>query len=255
MEFDSTIETIITRHEYLSALHEDQMTKPEIQNHLETPRSTVDRAIRDLQEEILVKRVGSEYRLTRSGCLLLEEYEKFRNQVASICKSAKVIDPLPNEVPLSPVLFDSATFTVAEPHFPEKPAYKFIDILDQADTLRGLTPVCNSLYLDMLKEHVLDDDLTAELIGTSKVCNTLSDIHTSKLEYLEEASNFTLFRTTDELPYTLLVAESDEESFAGIVTYDEAGFHGSVLTDDGDAITWAKNQYAQYKRSVEQQIA
>jgi predicted transcriptional regulator len=240
------IDDIVTkRRDVLAALAEDPATKPDLVERLDTSRSTVDRAIADLEAYDLVRRPGDHYDLTMAGKTAYERHQDYLADLSAIARARDIVASLSPEVPFSHELLADAEIELAEPHDPNQPLELATDIISDASTLRKVTPAIFPICVEVLKEQATDG-LTVDLVVPADVVEAL------QTRYSEEMACFTdgdhQFQELPETPpYGLWIAETDDKEYVGLMPHSETGVRGLVVTDDRDALRWARDQYDHYR--------
>ena len=106
---------IDSRREVLEYLAADPRTQAEIAAALDVSRSTVTRAIQDLQAFDLVARVEGEYRSTKLGDSLLETHQRYLEMVSRIMDADTLFKHLPRDAPFETWLLTEGTFEPVVP--------------------------------------------------------------------------------------------------------------------------------------------
>lgn len=240
------------RHEVLDVLCDRSTTKPELVDSLDTSRSTIDRAIRDLLESGCVTERGPEYIGTTTGHLALEEFEQYRAKTQSIRKTREFLNYLPADAPLDSELLTGATISLAEEHAPEQALKPSIELLRDASSMRGLAPVVLAFYPDLIQNQVQQNGMSVEIVAAKTVLETLPDLVRARDEPLRHPEQISLYEAAGSLPYALWVMDTDEGEYAGITAYDSGGVAGVLINDTDPAVHWAQTQYEHYRDAAEQ---
>jgi predicted transcriptional regulator len=240
-------EILKKRHEWLPYLHDDSLTKSELCTTLDVSRSTVDRGIAGLETVELVERTTDGYRLTSFGCLLSQLWASYTNALDAICSAQAMQTSLPSGQYGEQVLFDGADIVLPESHLPEKPTRRIIDLITEANSIYGFTPVIHDQYVTASYERVMAGELDFEFIVTSPVLEGLVSLYS---EWLIDALDVESFRVheVDQLPsFGLALFENDKTCTVVLAIYADNGLSGIVLNDTTRAIGWAKQLYQSYE--------
>ena len=235
------------RHHVLRALCTESATKPELVEKLDASRSTIDRAIRDLEDVECIESSDGRYRPTTTGQLALLEYDDYVSKTDTIDHATAFVNELPAESPIDCAMLRGCEITLSEPHAPELALQSSIDVFDRATTMRGLAPVVLTLYPKLIGDQVAAGDLTVEIVAQQNVVDSLAALDGNNGAQMTETDAVSIYSTTDSLPYALWIMETSEQDVAGITAYADGSVHG-VLTNDSDvALRWAQDQYQTYK--------
>ena len=115
------IDALASRSDLIDALSAEPKDKREIVDELDVSRSTVDRAIRELEVLRVVEYGSGGLTLTFAGRLLVREYRGFEERVASVLDAQSVITVLGRESDLDARLLAGAEIVPADSVAPFKP--------------------------------------------------------------------------------------------------------------------------------------
>ena len=250
-EPDRRFRTVLeNRHEVLEHLLTHSATKPELVDALDTSRSTVDRAIRDLTETGCVTESGAEYVATTTGRLAFDEFDRYRTGARSVRKTREFLDYLPADAPLDTAILTGATVTLSEAHAPDRALAPSIDLFERATALEGLAPVVLTLYPDVIANRGQRRDRTVEIIAETAVIETLPTLASSQVESLLNDETVSLLEASESLPYALWLMETPDGEYAGITAYDSGGVGGVLINDSAEAVRWARERYADVRATA-----
>lgn len=234
------------RNDVLRHLVDSPTTKTDLVETLDVSRSTVDRAIRDLQTIECATRTEGRFVATTTGRLALEEYERYVARTDSIRDSRAFLDVIPDDAPLDAAMLDGASITLPDEHAPEEALQPSIELLGKSTSLRGTAPVVLSFYPDLFDAHVREHDLTVESVAEEAVIATLPTMMSDRVEPFIQHENVSFYRVRESLPYALWLMETPDGTHAGITAYDSGGVAGLLINDSTAAVRWAEAQYEQY---------
>ncbi|OYR60265.1 hypothetical protein DJ83_10195, partial [Halorubrum ezzemoulense] len=128
------------RLDFLERLAAEPLRKHELVDALGHSRSTVNRAIDELEAAGLVAGETDGYLTTLSGRLLAEQYREFLTAAADLAAAGDVLDPLGADVGVDPaVLRKAETHRAAAPD-PYRPLEALDDALADADSVAAALP-------------------------------------------------------------------------------------------------------------------
>ena len=245
--FRSSLEN---RSDVLRLLVAGPTTKSGLVEATGTSRSTIDRAVRELEHAACIARQNGEYVATMTGRLALEEYDRYVTRTDSIRDARAFLDVLPDDAPLDSAMLHGASITLPDQHAPEEALQPSIDVLDDATSLRGTAPVVLSFYPDLFERRVRENDLSVEIVAEDEVLAVLPTMMSDRVEPFIHHERVSLFRATDALPYALWLMETPDGTHAGITAYDAGGVAGLLINDTPPAVEWAEHQYEQYRANA-----
>src|SRR6056297_1681780 len=124
------------RADLLRAVRDGAPPKPELAAALSVSRSTVDRAVRDLEDSGLVERAGG-VTLTLKGRLALDSYETFAAHLRDFEAAETALKTLPNDARVDRSLFRDATVVEATPVAPQRATEAYRSLVADATRVRG----------------------------------------------------------------------------------------------------------------------
>lgn len=236
---------LVRRAPVLEALQEGAMDRRELEQHLSVSKSTVHRFTRSLRENGLIDRSGGEFVLTPLGEVSVNKIAEFRASIETAWELAPVLQVAKaHGVDIDMGVFADATVTTAGPGNPYRPVNRFMSLVSETDTLRGLDPASiNPLYLDEIYERIIDG-MATDAVFPSPVVEDLLTVNPERARTAFESGNLTL-RVHDDLPFGLTVCDDR----VGVGVYDdETGLLRTYVdTDTSDAYEWAERVYADYR--------
>lgn len=242
----SDIDDIVTkRRDFLSTLRDGSATKPELVDRLETSRSTVDRAIDDLERYDLVRRPDDSYELTMAGKAAYERHRNYLDELSAIGQAREIIASLSPEVPFSHDLLADAKIELAEAHDPHQPIELAGEIISDATRLRKVSPAIFPICVDVLKKRAVNG-LSLGLVVPSDVLEAMASRYSDEIQCLDRDEH-QLYELTETPPYGLWVADTPDGQHVGLMPTSDTGVRGLIVTDDDDACRWALDQYEQYR--------
>lgn len=251
-EYGDRFRTILAnRSEILRAIATSATTKAELTDALDTSRSTIDRAIRDLQTIECVEREDGDYVLTTAGKLALDEYDRYRDRTDAIHEEFEFLNLLPVDAAPDPALIVGADIRLPESHAPEQALKPTIDLFQRATSMRGLAPVVLSFYPDLLLDQVQQEDASIEVVAAPDVLAVLPDLPSDRIEAFLAHENVSLYRYADDIPYALWLMTTADGEYAGITAYEAGGVAGVLVNDSDAAVQWAEAQFESYRADAE----
>ena len=238
------ISTVVKRTEFLDRLAEEPTSKRDLRDELDLSRSTVYKAVRELEDRGLVTETDAGVALTLVGRLLAEECLTFESRVAAVTDAEALLSALPADVPVTTDLLVGAETVRGERHAPTGPVAYIDEFVRRTDRVVGFTPVVLPQYVDMFHEEVVSGDLIADLVLETPVVEYLRENHGDRLSAALATGNLSVRRTDETLPFGLVVAEDEG---VVLIVYDESGDLRGVLMNDTDAaLDWGTDLFDTY---------
>lgn len=248
------LETLRSRFDVIDAVRETPRQKPALRSALNVSRSTIDRAVRELERAGLLTRGDDGYTVTLYGELLAERYESFVREASEVADGRSLLTELPHDVPIHPEMLSGADVTRAGPPAGHHPITCFEERLERAGRIRGLLHAVSQTSTSSLLVDRTDDGLSGEFV----LGPGLTERSPGRLRERGKTLCETGFRFYEHeaVPYGLVVldefdAEADE-AVVYLFVYDETNeLLGTIVNDAPDAVAWAETQYREYRRRAE----
>ncbi|WP_439027006.1 helix-turn-helix transcriptional regulator [Haloarchaeobius sp. DT45] len=241
------VEILSKRRRFLASLSDSPRQKPALAEDCDVARSTVDRAIRELEAAGLVTRGRRGYELSVSGELLYEQFCEFERRADAICGSEQILSMLPDSDLVDPQMLVGGTLTTADMHAPDRPMQETVDLVSDAVRVRGVSPAAHGAYVEIFDERIHGSGMVVELVFTPDVYMELA---TTYAEYMErEVPEYVTFYQIDELPpHGIMVVEhedgSEEASFGA---YTDSGLQAMVRNTREEAVRWAERRFEHFR--------
>lgn len=241
--------TLSKRYGVLAALIETPRTKPELIGVTETSRSTIDRAITDLENVNCVKEVDGRYQPTQLGRISHAEQTRYIEGTDDIARAGSVLNHICDSARIDIQFLRGVDVYTSSPHIPEGSLQPSIEKLGDAILLMGLAPVVLSTYTDLIENHIRQNKLNVEIVIPRAMLRPLLSF-SQAISNAVERGDVVLFLSDEELPYALWVMENKAKTVAGITIHENGGVQGLLMNDSPWAIAWARDEYASYRDSA-----
>lgn len=226
----------LRRREILASL-EEPLTKRELVEKLDISRSTVDRAIRQLEVEGLVTWADDSYRLTAVGRGMRSALERLLAVSDGIDSVVEGVGPIPTDIAFPPSLLADGTVRSVTPgdHGLPRSLRERIETADDiglvtpAETAPAVLACCRELsdcHIDAVIESSFVDELAERLPGIAR--------------WIAGSDRIQL-RSSDVPPLAVLVIATGDESTVVVVAYDDNGqVTGCLESSDADTVEWGR---------------
>lgn len=253
------LQVLRSRLDVVEALRESPRQKPELDAALECSRSTITRAIRDLEAAGMLRRGVDGYLLTPYGRLLHDRYDRFLAEAGAIAEARPLLEALEPDAPVDLALLAEADVAVTSPPAAYEPLTEVRARLESAGRVRGVVhgppePTTLSVLVDQV-----DAGLVGELVVDPSLRGSLRDRDRNRLDELRAADRFGIV-VGETLPYTLLVCDdrsgcddgigaepaatpaSDAATVVAIVADDHGDLRGTIVAAEPAAVAWATDR-------------
>lgn len=243
------------RGDVLKRLSETAAYKRDLAEEMEYSRSTINRAVSELEERDLVRRVEGGYEASVAGRLAVQYLEEFRDGIGDLTAADGVLAPLPADAEITPEAVAGSDALLAADPAPFRPLERVHDALAEADRYRAVLPALDdSRHVRLLYEHVVTDDRPAELIVSPDLFDTLREEFPRQTAVMAKQEAFRVLVADDLPPFALTLADTgtsaDEfasatETTVSMVVFSQSGgVHGVLANETASAVEWAESRLA-----------
>lgn len=228
---------------FLEHLCEHPAKKRDLIDELGVSRSTVDRALDDLQDAGLVRYTDGVYETTAAGVLAVKHYRSYIDQATDITAAHEALQPLPPDTRLDPAMVVGASVNLAEGPRPYQALQPLETALGNATRIRALLPnVADSRYIDLYRSRAtMGADV--ELVLSSQLSDTLKTQFPSVCKEMAEAASFSVSEAAVP-PFGVVLADDGGVTTVSVVVYTEAGsVHAVTHAGTLDAVRWAESLF------------
>lgn len=245
-QLTDVLHLLARRADLLECLRDGIQDKRELEETLGVSRSTLNRALNDLEENHLAIEQVDAYTVTPGGNVAC--------QIAQACKpltkALPVLTHLPPDVLLEPALFRDATVIKADQPNPEAPIDHLENLVSAGTHVKGMSPVAFSRYVRFFYGQIVEQNVCADIVIDEGCFEYLWANHHEKMQAILEIEHCTFWQMDDEVPFGLAIVD-DEQVWLGI--HDEKGrVEGAIVNDSNAAVEWALDVYDQYCERSEQ---
>jgi predicted transcriptional regulator len=159
----SLLKLVGRRSELLATLVEEPREKRGLEESVSASRSTVDRALKELEEAGLVRWRDGRYHATLGGRLQLQLYREFVERSAAVVDARAFLEALPADAAIGPGLVEGCTVIESEDLGRYELAPTMADMLTGADRMHvALSENMSPESIRKLVRTVNDEGVTAE---------------------------------------------------------------------------------------------
>ncbi|USZ69723.1 hypothetical protein NGM10_16625 (plasmid) [Halorussus salilacus] len=254
--------------------------KCELARELRESRSTIDRAVRELESAGFVDRTEDGYRTTLAGKLALEDRERHAARLDGIARFREALAGLAPDAPLDAALFEDAEVSLPESYSPHEPVETLASFLAEASHVRLFASAVVSRYVDLYRERV-EAGMTADLVFAEEVFEWLLARRKEDVSALLGTSGVSVSRTPLDRSFSLVLidradrgecadpadsadsaargtrttsaadagsvdpasAADRSDRAVGVMLYDDGSILGFVRTDSREAVAWADDLF------------
>lgn len=245
-QLTDVLHLLARRADLLEYLRADIHDKRKLEETLGVSRSTLNRALKDLEENHLVEEQIDGYEVTPGG--------NTAYQIAQVCKplteALPVLTYLPSDAPLDPALFRGSTVVKADQSNPEAPIDHLADLVRTGTHVKGISPVAFSRCVRLFYTQIIEQNIIADIVLGERCFEYLWAKHSEKMQTVLGTEHCTFWGLEGEPPFGLALVD-DEQVWVGIHD-DKGSIEGAIMNRSDAAVAWALDIYHQYQGWGEQ---
>jgi predicted transcriptional regulator len=242
--FSDVFRVVCKRARLLERVHDEERDIRDLRDAVDASRSTIYKAVRELERHRLVESVEGGYRATLFGRLVYRKYERLMAEGETLADLEPVFSRLAADLPLDPVVFRDATVVPADPRAPDEPIDELEAFLRETDRVRSVPGVTRTRYLDFAMEHVYSGDLEVEILVAEEIVEYLLSNHRERLQSLVDSEHVAYSQIEARPRFGLVVADESDRRVALTLYDDRQQMQAFVATDAPEAYAWASETYA-----------
>lgn len=251
----SAIRTLLDRREFLEALRDGPKDKRTLEETTDVSRSTVNRAVRDLETAHLVERTNGEYQTTAYGELLAEEFTSLLDSASFAWQVRDVLEQVTTaELDFELSRLADAEITTPTPANPGAPMDRVVEIKQNASTLRSLASGRSPGALDAHERGAGNSDVAFESVCSVDLVSWLvSDPERrEQLAGLLEHDGVSVYAYDGDIPVPIGITE--DVAFFGVESPEGAPVALVESTDDR-VREWAVERFESARDAADELVA
>lgn len=236
---DAVADALSKRASLLSVLADAPSTQRELRDELGVSRSTVYKALRELEALGIVTEVDAGYDLTGFGRLAWRRHTDWLARLDHLEAARRLLSEVPSDEWLPLSLFERGHVVVPGRSDPERPLRRMERFADETSTLRCLSPAGFPRYLDPIHQDVKAGQRVVTLVVEPPAARRLSEGY-ERFDDVIAADGFDLHVTADELPFGMMLFDTD---CIGLFVYDDGALVGAAFSEAPEALAWGETTY------------
>jgi predicted transcriptional regulator len=240
------LSVLLKRRGTVRRLDEGPAAKRTLVEALDCSRSTVDRAVRELESHGLVAYEDGRYELTPVGEQAVAGTTELLDRIGVARELRPFLEHLPpGRFDLDLELLADADVLLPEPGNPWAMINRHVGVLERAEDVRAVLPLLGLHAQQVVHERVVEAGARAELVGSPEVVRTLvaDPDFVERTREMAETGRCRVFQADERPPY--FVGVMDEIVQIGT---DEDGEPRAIVESTAPAVRdWAETTYDRFR--------
>jgi len=216
---DELLSLLARRSGFVECLVEGGLERRDLVDELELSRSAVYKGVKELEETGLVEDSGEGLVPTAYGKAVFDVYVDAEDRLDEVIGLRRLLRTLPRDVEVPFELLEEGEVVLPERSAPHAPLKRFEELVEGADSVKGLSPVVLPDYVELFHGLLSRNGAEVSLILERGVVEHLASTYSEELNDGLSSSGFELY-IEEELPFGLVVVDEEE---IGLVIYDSKG--------------------------------
>lgn len=247
------VERLLSRRRtLLERVQHGPVPKPSLVEDVSSSRSTVDRAVRELESARLVRRTPDGVVLTLAGRVALERYRRYQSSLGDLARATDVLSELPADAAFDPSLVDGATVVNPERHEPRLPTRTMVRDLRDARRIRAIVVGYVPDVIAALLERVVGSDVEGEVVVTPEGLKVVVRHHASVLDDALRNGLRLFSADVPDAPYSLLLSDRADGTAVSVSVSRDGAITGLIRNEDDAATDWAARRFDRVRRDADE---
>lgn len=243
---DAVIDVVVRRGDVLAAILDEPRERHELVDDVDAAKSTVYKAISQLEAANLVERGPDGLCATTFGRVVYDRYRAL-SQVAEL---DDLLSTVPPDAPLDPSVFDGAETITPVPHAVDRHLTQAAAMLEVADAIRGVVTVAAPVYVEAILGRARED-VPIELVLGSSLAEHLRGRYPDVVSELDGYDHVSVWEFEDAFTFSFAITTSDGDERVILEFTDETGVVGLAVNDSAASVAWADSLLATVQDEAE----
>jgi predicted transcriptional regulator len=236
-------------------LKDGKKTLNELRDALGVSSTTAIHALRDLGKDTLILQdEDRNYALTKIGEVIVLKLTDFMDAIDVLKKHENFwlthdLSGIPEHL-LGKIGDLSNSILIADtPTDIFKSHTTFLQVLENANEVKGIYPIFNLEYLEIIEELVRGKGVDVELVVTNEALGSIEGVIEAEEEFKKilHAPNFTLFAVDNDIKIALTL--TDSVFYLGLFASDGLyDYNRALISDDEKTLAWGRELHEHYRK-------
>lgn len=240
---DTLLHVMARRWKVVNEIDSGTLDKRNLASSLDVSRTTINRAIRDLEEVGVLQVRGSSFDLSRYGQFVFRGFEEFRSLLDDLDDGMTVVRSLPQDSDIPIDLIRGATFHAPVDHAPQEGFRPLLESINRASRVQALVPVLTPTHVSVFKNVLSEPVQSTHLYLDDSLQEIITGRHSELYQSADASDSFVLRFLNATPPHGAYFLD---QSQVWVTVYHEGGALAGMLTNESDrALDWASHVFTQ----------
>lgn len=227
----------------LNLLDDTPADKRYITEKLDISRVTVDRHIRGLEEQSLVKYSNRKYRLTPKGKMIHEVFITSLNTMEKIHDVGNALNNIQNEFLIDSQVFQTGEVITPDKFNAEKPISSLEEPIKNASQIKFISDHLIPRYNNILFDRMEKGSLSMDVILENSLVQHLETKDDEGFNKALDEEQLSLWSTDENIPVSLMIFDQKEMS---LVIHKDHRVEAVIKNESTYAIRWGTSIFNKY---------
>jgi predicted transcriptional regulator len=241
---------VVRRSDLLAALETGPLSKTELVDRLDVSRSTVDRAVRELESYGFVRRTDGGVALAGSGRLVGRAVDRFERRLSELAQLQVLLEFVDtDDFALPAVVFESSDVYMNDRYEAENVASAIPPRIRNAERIDAVSKALSSTRsAKTIYEAIVEEGVTFRSVYAVSMASFIKAWGSEERRRMAETGNYEAYVTQRDVPVSVFnFTFADREEIAIFVYDDQSNLIGVVVNDDPEAVAWGREVYRDYR--------
>jgi tetratricopeptide (TPR) repeat protein/DNA-binding transcriptional ArsR family regulator/energy-coupling factor transporter ATP-binding protein EcfA2 len=240
---DAGIAAVSRRVDFLEQLRDGPMAVRDVVDEMDHSRSTVNRALSELESHGLVEQQDGGYVTTLTGALAAREHRLYLERMRDLLGADAVLAPLAATSSIDRQAVVGARTDIVEGPNPVGSLEPVYEAVSTGERLRILLPSLPSReFLERLETALVDRQVEAQILLGTALLESLDGRAARSVHDLMQFDQCQI-RIGTVPSYSVVLSESGDSTRLVVMTFQRGSVHGVLSNDREDAVTWGTEAF------------
>lgn len=247
---NDVVDALVQRYDILTNVTDGPITQAELREQTDVSRATVHRVVTKFEDLHIVEADDGEYDLTKFGERVVERHQTYLDAIEVDCRLERFVSSASKALSYDSPVLDGAEIFFQQSGSADEAIYQNKSIVENARRVRKVLDGIMASYFLVHLDPTKYEDQEVEVILPDTLADTVVNTYEEELQALFKTGNFKLFRTSEPVEFSTMVAETREDTFVILKVHAEGSVKCAARNDTESAQQWAESRYDRFRRNA-----
>ena len=249
---EEIVDALVKRYDILTHLTDGPVSQAELREMTDVSRATVHRAITKFVDLHILECDENKYRMTTFGERVLDRHRTYLDAIEEDCLIEQFVSRVPEGLSVDSPALKGAEMFFQQSGSADEAIYQNKSIIENANRVRKVLNGVMASYFLIHLEPAKYEGQEVEVIIPDRLADMVLNTYDEELRDLFGTGYFKLYKTSQPLKFSTIVAETDEETYTIVKVHDEGSVACAARNTTREAQEWAESRYDEYLQASEE---